>query len=366
MKMRIRFVLNVIDSHSLSRIDEFIKMGYEVKAYAFDRGTTMHINENIVVIGKLSNSMPYISRIPFLFNKLNKLFKDTHDTDDDIWYYFDLQICFFCSVLNKNKKYIYEELDMTHLNIKNKLVRQGLERLDKRLISQSILSLFTSEGFLQYHYNKVKNYPRNVIVKPNKIHPKVWELPLIPKSSFNPHKLRFGFVGFIRYQSIYNIAEYISKNFPQHEFHFYGDFIVDTVRIEWEHLQNRKNVFFHGPFINPDGLPCVYSNIDVVISTYDVSSLNVLYAEPNKLYESIFFRTPIVVSKGTFLAQQVEKYQSGWAVDARNESDVCELVRIVEREINKTINSIQHIPQEMAVNSSESLEHYLSQHGINK
>ena len=35
---------------------------------------------------------------------------------------------------------------------------------------------------------------------------------------------------------------------------------------------------------------------DMVVATYDVTIENVRYAEPNKIYEAIFFETPIILS----------------------------------------------------------------------
>ena len=46
------------------------------------------------------------------------------------------------------------------------------------------------------------------------------------------------------------------------------------------------------------------------------------YAEPNKLYEAMYFETPIVVSAGTFLEKRVKTYGIGYAIDAMNDTEV--------------------------------------------
>lgn len=190
---------------------------------------------------------------------------------------------------------------------------------------------------------------------PNKIRRDILKFPVMAKSVPNPQRLRFAFVGFIRYNAVFNMADIISKNFPQHEFHFYGEISNLNEASKFRSLEGRENVFFHGSFKNPDKLPEVYSNIDVVISTYDVSSINVLYAEPNKLYESIYFRTPIIVSEGTFLARQVSKYHSGWAVNAFEEKAVCNLVATIEKEIVNVREGIETIPMSEGVDDCEAL-----------
>ena len=66
----------------------------------------------------------------------------------------------------------------------------------------------------------------------------------------------------------------------------------------------------------------IYKQVDVVISCYDTSTINERIAEPNKLYEAMFFCKPIVVSPGTFLANQVTNYECGYTLDASCDSTI--------------------------------------------
>jgi glycosyltransferase involved in cell wall biosynthesis len=245
---------------------------------------------------------------------------------------------------------------MAHLQIKNRIIRGVLEWLNKQFIRKSLLSIFTSEGFLQYHFGEKKKWPSNIVLMPNKIHPNILNYPMVSKGEPSCCKLRFAFVGYIRYQSVYQIAEIISRNFSHHEFHFYGEFLLESVKEEFMLLKDRRNIFFHGFFKNPDDLPSLYSNIDVVVSTYDVKSINEQYLEPNKLYESIFFRTPIIVSKGTYLAQRVIDLNCGWEVDTCCEENVIGLVHDIECNIRKIVEKIKLIPQAFAIDDPCVLE----------
>lgn len=358
-------MLNALDGHSYKRIEEFRELGYDVKVYGFDRGLNkQHEGIDTTILGTFPNTMPYRKRVIIIYKALKKLFRNTKRNDPDIWYYFGLQMAIFCFVINKNKKYMFEESDMTHLGIKIGIVRIFLEHINKRIIKNSLLSVFTSEGFLQYHFGEDADKQRNVVVMPNKIHPDVMKFPMIDKVVTATDKLRFAFVGFIRYHAVYSMAEYISRNFPQHEFHFYGEVQLSSDVEKFKSLENRENVFFHGFFKNPDKLAEVYSNIDVVVSTYDITSINVLYAEPNKLYESIYFRTPIIVSKGTFLERQVEKYHSGWSVDAFDEAAVCNMVYKIEEGLEAMTEGMSAIPQNLGVDSNEPLAEMISKLGL--
>lgn len=61
--------------------------------------------------------------------------------------------------------------------------------------------------------------------------------------------------------------------------------------------------------------PGIYQSIDLINSIYGADNEVVRLALPNKLYDCILFKKPILVSKGTYLAQLVEQYQLGLAVD---------------------------------------------------
>ena len=71
-----------------------------------------------------------------------------------------------------------------------------------------------------------------------------------------------------------------------------------------ENIDN-PNVEYQGPFSNPDELEKVYKSIDVNFMVCDTQIQNVRVALPNKLYESIFFTTPILAAEGTQFGEEV-------------------------------------------------------------
>lgn len=353
--MKVNFLLGAQDPRCYKRAQEFINRGYSVKIYSFDRHTTKNAAKlPTVFIGTFSNSTPYWKRITVYLKAMSTLAKEASGPED-IWYYFGLPTCLFGYFFNRKRRFILEESDMSHLNLKFLLLRRFFESINKYLIKKSCLSVFTSQGFINFHFPDPQKRPNNLVLMPNKLNPLIKSLPNADKKNMDINAIKFGFVGFLRYKAVFNMAEVISRRFPQHQFHFYG--IPDSQKyIElFSTLENRDNVFFHGSFKNPDELPKVYSNIDVVVSTYDTNLLNVLYAEPNKLYESIFFRTPIIVSEGTFLASQVRKYNSGYEVNPFEESAICSLVNNIKRSIVQITRKMYDLSQDIAIDSAEDL-----------
>lgn len=95
----------------------------------------------------------------------------------------------------------------------------------------------------------------------------------------------------------------------------------------------------------------IYANVDINVVCYDTTSDNVKIAEPNKLYESIYFETPLVVSSGTFLARQVAKHDIGFNIDASNDNSIINFVN----QLN--ISQLQHASNNMhAINHKDLID----------
>lgn len=99
---------------------------------------------------------------------------------------------------------------------------------------------------------------------------------------------------------------------------------------------NIKNVVFKGEFKNEDK-PEIYRKIDFINAIYGNKSLEVTTALPNRLYDGILFKKPIIASKGTYLGEVVDKYKLGIVV---NVNDMEELVM---NQINMYIRDFNNI-----------------------
>lgn len=343
------------------RMEEFKSLGYEVVAYAFCRESDAKVYPQGIdfhVIGVFSSKSSYLSRVGMMRNGIRDIISK-HRKEDCVYYLFggDVAVLFprFASL-----PYIFEEADMTHQNISNSLIRNYLEHRIKRIIKKSVLSTFCSEGFLQFHFGN--NRPDNVMVIPNRLHPDVLKLNMPQQRQFNDNCIQFGFVGAIRYQTIYSFAAKLLKNFPQHQFHFFGNFALKSTEDHFSKLSSYPNCHFHGPFKSPVDLPGIYSQIDVVLSAYDVRGINPQYAEPNKLYEAIYFEKPIIVSSNSFLADKVARLGIGYDVDALDEDKVVALVKSINKEsIEEKKTNIRKIDKQECVSNNEKLFAMLEQ-----
>lgn len=311
----------------IRRISTVYATGYSIKVYGFDSGifseNLKSINFPVTEIIKRDKKDSKIKKSLCFIRTLGRIKKENNK--DDIFYIFSAEMGNFSWVL-RNRKTIYEEADILGAYFTKEPIRKLFRWIDRGTIKRSLLTVFTSEGFLDYTFGE-NNRPGNVLVIPNKLNSRFFNAERkaeVRKSLTDINHIKFGFVGIIRYpNTIIRFAEVIGRDFPQHEFHFFG---VPDVASYVDNVKKMSNVFLHGPFINPAELPSIYEQIDIVISCYDTTSWNVRVAEPNKLYEAVFFERPIVVSKGTFLAKQVERYNAGYAIKADEDQSIIDFV----------------------------------------
>lgn len=339
--------------NNIKRMEEFKANGYDVVAYAFSRDQDNHnFPKGIEVhnIGGFSSDSSYLSRLGIIRRGIKSVL-EKHKDDDCIFYLLKNDMAIVYSFLS-NRPYIFEEADMTHLSLDYKWLSGYLEKRVKRIINHSILSVFRSEGFIRYHFGDV--YPDNVYVIPNRLHPDVLRLPKEESKEVDDNCIKYGFVGGIRYNTIFTFADYLLKNYPQHQFHFFGNFSTKAQEEYFSALKKYNNCYFHGVFKSPDDLPGIYSQIDVLLSAYDVRGINPRFAEPNKLYEAIYFEKPIIVSSNSFLAEKVARLGIGYDVDALNEEKVVALVKSIDgKSLFEKRNNIKKITKRDCINSNE-------------
>lgn len=344
----------------IKRIESIAKGGFKVKVYGFDNG--LYKNNINYAEFKIDEVIPRIkeagriNKILFFAKTIRRIISTNKDS---VFYLFGYEIGGIAFLLGC-RNYIYEEADVSAAREKNDFIRKIMLMLDRKVINQSQLTVLTSGGFAEYIYHGKK--PTNIILMPNKL-----------SSWFNSNcanretsreidynNIRFGFVGLIRYpNTVIRFAKVIGKYFPMHEFHFYGD--VERSDYIDEEIKSFDNVFFHGSFLNPQDLSQIYSKIDVNVVCYDTESGNVRIAEPNKLYESIYFRVPIIVSSNTYLANRVDELKVGDSIDASKDDVIIAYINsLASGHFENFISHMKNIPDKELIDNSENLINALS------
>ena len=145
--------------------------------------------------------------------------------------------------------------------------------------------------------------------------------------------------------------------YGKHEVHLYGIFSDETNgRYSIKSLVDfYSNVYYHGPFKNPDDFPEIYSNIDIVLCYYK-SSRNDLYLEPNKLYEAIFYDCPIIVADDTFVGKKVKKLNIGYAISEDDENSLINFIHSINRtDFEEKLLALKNISKEECIDNPNLL-----------
>lgn len=324
-KVKIIFLLaSISQPRCIKRINSFMKKGFDIEVYGFNRGVYTENLENndffINDLGYAPSGSGYFKKILDVKRKLSNIF-DKNIDKNVIYYAFSFDIVMVCKLFSK-KQYIYEISDLVYTYFSQSLVVDCFKCIDKRLIKNSMLTVLTSAGYAQYLF--ANKQPSNVIIQPNRLHIDITKSEKIDKS-YDIANLTFAYIGAFRYpDTVFRFAKVVGERYPNHQFYFWGDSNnTELKNLAQAYAAQYANVEYFGPFTNPADLSVIYSKVDIVVACYDTTALNERVAEPNKFYESLYFQKPIVVSKNTFLSDRVDSFDCGFSINANNDKDIC-------------------------------------------
>ena len=159
---------------------------------------------------------------------------------------------------------------------------------------------------------------------------KVLYIPNVPDltafdsySKKNCGNFTVGYIGSVRYkQQMMNLIEAVEQT---------GDYLLiagyeDQPQIIEPMCQGKPAIKWVGRFDFNKQAAELYGKCDVMYSVYNADMHNVRVALPNKLYEAVYCEMPLIVAKNTYLAQIVEEWGVGVAVDHKSTD---ELVKVL-------------------------------------
>lgn len=344
MKKKIVFVSTAMTApYVLKKIKAFRRLGYETVLYAYNRGNDFERLENqdlgkVVDLGYLESGKGYLKKLLLHIITLKRVFKENRSKDSlFILFMFDLALI---NLLFYKRKIVYHISDLTYTKTKNNLFVNLFRKIDRHIVKKSYFTMVTSNGFCKYLYPEGDIYNKFVEV-PNLLQEDNPYERKDAKLMSSIESLRFGFVGLSRYESPIRIAKVVGKYFPNYYFAFYGNGMPELMKEIDDLVQKFPNISSHGRFNSSTDLESIYSNIDVLICCYDITNTNVRLAEPNKLYEAMFFNKPIVVSDDTYLAERVHGLGVGFSIDATIEKRIKAFIEgLTLEKINSTIERI--------------------------
>ena len=363
--MKVVFIVPQLSQpRCIKRVQVFCEYGYEVEVYGYDNGLYSRNIEtypcpvhSVAVEGRKSK-LRSINRNIRLVKEASK-----HMKKEDLVYIFGIELAGYYKLCGRNNAYLYEQADLNYTKLSNNFLVSVFKKIDKYLISSSYRTVLTSMGFLEYLYG-AKPYPSNIVLLENRLNNELRDF-YVQKHTIDVNSIRFAFIGAVRYpRTILTFAKVIAEHYPNHQFHFYGEGHSSPLAKELCE-KYPANLFYHGGFTNPDDLPQIYSEVDLNVVCYDPVSMNVRIAEPNKLYESVFFKVPLIVSSGTFLERRVKEMGVGYSIDCTDEHSIQVFINsLTNDEIAKCQMTMEKIPCAMLFDNTRDLVSIIKTNGI--
>lgn len=295
--------------------------GMNVRVYAFGRGlyssNTHASGVELVDFGSLESGR-YVRRLPTLLRTamLIRSMEAKEKFTPAFQYVFGLDSALIASLaFDRTVPLVYEVGDIRNQDPRASIISRAIYALERRIVNTATVIVVTTSAFIeQYFSHMAPGVTKKSLVIKNRL-PSAF-VDMADRTPGRPlaRPIRIGFVGLFRYaKSLLPLVDAVSDRVGAYELHLFGDGpLRDALQTR---ARNAQNVFYHGPFKNPDDLKDIYDFIDINYVVYDNSELNVRLAIPNKLYESIYFGKPMVVAAKTQLAEWVRKLDIGFVVD---------------------------------------------------
>ncbi|MBE6938097.1 MAG: glycosyltransferase family 4 protein [Ruminococcaceae bacterium] len=229
---------------------------------------------------------------------------------------------------NPSAVIVYEVADLHRLLVdkqKNPLraaVQKYLRHEDKRLEKAYDLLVLTSEKYYEVYFSGF--VPREkMLYMPNVPDLSAFE-SYVPKSGGD---FTVGYIGAVRYKK--QMENLIAAG-KQCGVKLLIAGYEDEPRVIEPLCAGDPNIEWVGRFDFSSRAAQLYGRCDVMYSVYNADMHNVRVALPNKLYEAVWCEMPLIVARGTYLAELTEAWGVGYAVDHSSPDELIGLINALK------------------------------------
>ena len=315
-----------------------------MKDLSSEYGSNMGLNENI---GSISNGSymqricKYIKSIKSLYtivkeNKYNVLIVNNIDT---------LALFKLCTMFQSyDTKIAIEISDLRSHTYTDSFKSKVMRTIEKFMFKFVDKLIVTSPKFYDMYYNTL--FKGEPFVLENKPLSNMIPAKLEKKNS---DKVIIGIVGLLLQGKPYKTLFETIKDNDKYEVHIYGKGIFEELVNEY--ANKYENIKFFGEYNFFQDSAKIYSTLDILYMPYDTTdgSLNNKVALPNKFYEAMYFKVPIITSKGTYLGELVEKYSIGQSLACCKEKELRDgLKEIIENKV-QYVSNLNHLDKDLYI-----------------
>lgn len=310
---KILFILPVATQPRYAkRVQSYIDRGYHVMVAAFER---VYFEKNelprgipFLSLGKIKSGK-YVRRVPVLIWGLFQKRRLFRSQDELNVFSADVLVAMYLLFRHRNIRY-----EVGDIRVLSGRISAGIfDKIYSKALFHCFETVVTSGKFKEYLAARYALPVERIKVIENRLSSEVFPPEFI--SEFKPigrDELRVGIIGLLRYRNILEFLSAHSEKRSRFGIRIHGD---GPLKYEIDRYLKMPCVTWSGQFKYPDDVRSIYDGIDLSFVMYDSTDLNVRLALPNKLYEAMYFRKPLIVSSGTYLSEKVEQYKIGISWD---------------------------------------------------
>ena len=351
------FVPDISEARIIKRIKAFQILGADIvicgfrrKRYSFSESE--YNNVKLIILGE-TNEKKYLVRIPkLLFGIASIIMNLSVFRTCSCIYCINLDMLILASILRirYNAKFYYEVGDILNTLVDKKLPNKVLRHLERFLLRQTNLLILTSPAFYHQFYKKIQKIQCSWMLLENKLIPVAKPKRLIAINK-KAKKIKIVYHGVLRCPlSIKILAKVAGELEEKCELHIHGFPLWVNKEILSYYTKKNNNIFWHGEFKYPDGLKDILSDADLLwLIDLSENRNNAKWLLPNRLYDGIYYRVPMIALCNTETGNYINKYDIGWCFGGNILKELYSLVSVItDKDISVKKSIIAKIPSEVA------------------
>ena len=317
------------------------RTGLRTLMVVLDRGgNDLTLDPALVNFDIYTISVPYkgvdwrrVTSLPSIFLRLRAIIH-SELTRDGILITSTFDLLFLARLLSIGRRYRlrHQVRDLHALQLAGTLLSRVFRAVEKRMLRRVERLILSAPAFRDQYYEAI--FSGETVLLENTPAKDTWAgFTKRPKDG----AFRVGFVGVIRYPQSLNQLVYAAQRLGQEDLPIKIIFAGGGNTTELRRSIRTPALFeFLGRYEYTRDICRLYANLDLIYCVYDSNDRNCQMAMPNKFYESIIAKIPIIVAKNTFVEREVLRLGIGTSVVS---GDVEGLVDVLRRAI---VNSDWH------------------------
>lgn len=239
----------------------------------------------------------------------------------------DLLLLAELAAAGNNSKFHHQVRDLHPLQLSTGIRGFIMRAIDRIAMKRVSMLMLTCEGYYDNYYKDI--YFGEYVVVENWPDHTVWKN--FKRNSTDVFTI--GYVGVVRYVECFRALIQAIDSLHEQGIHIRlkiaggGEELNSLSKL----ITERRWIEQTGAFDYSREITTIYADVDLIWSVYDASLQNVRIAMPNKFYEAILGKIPIVVADGTYLASRVRRDGIGTSVPCNDPESIAKILGIAAK-----------------------------------